>query len=112
MSGARSIEADRAEVRLDRGDLVRLDEEDLGAGIQESPDEPARGRAVDMDSLPRHPFHADSSVAGGEAGKKRAAQSVPATPRAPAARNVKAGRMVQSAPPTVAAPATAKPRIA
>src|SRR6266498_5218754 len=54
---ARSVETDRSFSFLHAGYLLRLDEEDLGLGVQEAPDEPAGRRAVDMDAFTRDPFH-------------------------------------------------------
>src|SRR5262249_51500828 len=48
----------------------------------------------------------------GREGSATAAQRVPSAPRAVATKKVRLGRTVQRAPPIVAAPATAKPRIA
>src|SRR5262249_9606610 len=53
----RGVEADRSFALLNLGDLVRLDEENFGLPIQESPDQPPCRRPVDMDAFARHPFH-------------------------------------------------------
>src|SRR5262245_66178390 len=108
---ARSIEADSAEVALNLFDLVGLDEEDHGVGVEEPADEPAGGRSIDVDPFSRHPGHETTSSVPDRVGRNAAAQSVPATPSIAATANVNDGRTVQSAPPIAAAPGTAKPRI-
>src|SRR5262249_6072840 len=111
VAGAGGVEADRPLPLLHSGHLPRLDEEDLGLGIEETADEPDGGRPVDVDPATGDPFHAAASWGErGWEGSVRAAQSVPRPPRAAATAKVKLGRTVQRSPPSVAAPATAKPR--
>ena len=110
--GPGSVEPDRAFAVLDGGDLLALDEQDLRVRVQESPDQPSGRRPVDANVFSRDPFHGRCSCPGECDGRKNAAQSVPATPSEPAVQNVREGRIIHSAPPSAAAPATAKPRIA
>src|SRR5262249_12901797 len=57
------------------------------------------------------PCHRAASAGAGRDGSITAAQRVPATPSRAATEKVRLGRIVHSAPPTAAAPATTKPRI-
>ena len=111
MAGAGGVEADGAVALLDAGDVSGLDEEDLRLRIEKPADEPAGRRAIDVNAFARDPFHRWSSMSRPCEGRNSAAQSVPRTPRAAATTNVSDGRIVQSAPPIAAAPATANPRI-
>src|SRR5438477_4578900 len=71
VGGTRRVEATGSFAALDLGHLVGLDEEDLGFGIDEAPDQPDRGRAIDVDSFAGDPLHR-LFLAGGLAQARRA----------------------------------------
>ena len=111
MAGAGCVEADGTVALLDAGNFFGLDEEDLRLRIEQPANEPAGRGAIDVNAFARDSFHRWSSMSRSCEGRYSAAQSVPRTPRAAATTNVSEGRIVQSAPPIAAAPATANPRI-
>src|SRR5437867_4286785 len=58
---ARCIEADRCFTCLEIRDVCGLDEENLGPGIHEPPNQPGRRGPVDVYPLPGDPFHDGSA---------------------------------------------------
>ena len=110
--GSGRVEAGGGVSLLHAGHLLPGHEEDLRLGVEEPPDQPGGRGAVDVDLTAGYPLHDVSfSGTGGREGSASAAQRVPAAPRPAATKKVRLGRIVQSAPPIAAAPATAKPRI-
>src|SRR5262249_7789286 len=79
---ALDVERRRAEALRLVGDLVARDEEELGLGVDELPEEPGASDAIDLDLLPRDPAHARSPSAR------------PGPARLPAARRLRVARRI------------------
>src|SRR6185295_5559700 len=107
-----------------RRDLVHAlarHEQELGLRIDEFPDQPGAGDAIDLDALAGNPLHdallsagcsADCSVnCGAPAGPQRAWNRKPTAPTAPAAQNGQRRSSDQSQPPASGAGNTTRPRI-
>src|SRR5262249_6608790 len=60
--GSRRIETESSVARLDAGDLMGLDENNLRLKIKESLDQPAGRRALAVNGYPHAPFHRNATA--------------------------------------------------